>query len=144
MQIEHISRICLTSRWTAKDQRYLTISHSLFTQVIINDKSGETTVTEIFTDGSTCEWRIILHCSRICRCCRYHDSIRQSAVFLKGLHKCSYRRSLLTYCYIDTIYRFTLFIETLLIDNGINSNSRLTSLTVTDDKFTLTTSYRNH
>ncbi|CUQ64804.1 Uncharacterised protein [Segatella copri] len=39
MEIEHITRVSLTSGWTAEDQRYLTVSHSLLTQVIVYDES---------------------------------------------------------------------------------------------------------
>ena len=39
VEIEHITRVSLTSGWTAENQRYLTVSHSLLTQVIVYDES---------------------------------------------------------------------------------------------------------
>ena len=103
-----------------------------------------TTVTEVLTDSSTCEWCIILHSSRITCRSSYDDSIWKSTTLLEVLNESRYRRSLLTDGNIDTIYRLSCLIERLLVDDSINSDSRLTCLTVTDDKLTLTTTDRNH
>ena len=65
-------------------------------------------------------------------------------MLLEVLYQCSNGRGFLTDSYINTIYRLTSLIETLLIDNGVYCYGSLTRLTVTDDKLTLTTTNRNH
>ena len=144
VQIEHITRICLTSRRTTQNQRYLTISDSLFREVIIHHKGSKTTVTEILTDSSTSKRSIILHRCRISSRSGYHDGIRHSTVLLQSLNKSSYGRCLLTDGNINTINWFSCLKETLLVDNGINGNSGLTRLTVTNNQLTLSTTNRNH
>ncbi len=65
-------------------------------------------------------------------------------MIFKGLHQCRNSRSFLTDGYIDAIHWFTSLIEILLVDDGIHGNGSLTSLSVTNDKLTLTSSNRNH
>ena len=60
MQIEDVTRIRFTSRWTAENQRYLTISYRLLGKVIIHNQRMTAGITEILTDGCTRKWRIVL------------------------------------------------------------------------------------
>ena len=65
-------------------------------------------------------------------------------MLLEVLYQCCNSRCFLTDSYINTIYRLTSLIETLLIDNGVYCDGSLTGLTVTDDQLTLSTTDRNH
>src|SRR6266699_2772395 len=58
--------------------------------------------------------------------------------FQNGLRACN-REVLLSDCNVDTDEIFAL-----LVNDGVNSNSRLTCLAVTDDEFALTTSDGDH
>ena len=65
-------------------------------------------------------------------------------MLLQVLNKSRNGRCLLSDCHIYTIYGLTSLVETLLVDDGVDSNGSLTGLTVADDKLTLTASDRNH
>ena len=61
-------------------------------------------------------------------------------MLLKRAHEGCNSTGLLTNGYIDTIDRLACLIETLLIDDGINGDGGLTSLTVANDELTLSSS----
>ena len=144
VEIEHITRIGLTTRRTTQNQRYLTIGNCLLRKVVVNYECRQTTIAEVLTDGSTSKWCIILHSCRIGSSSRYHDGIWHSTMLLKCRHKGCNGTGLLTDGNIDTIDRLACLIETLLVDDGINSNSGLTRLTVTNNELTLSTTNGDH
>src|SRR5690606_15142114 len=51
---------------------------------------------------------------------------------------------LLSYRYINTEYRSTGFVKFFLVNDGIDTNRCLSSLAVTNDQLTLSTTYRDH
>ena len=144
MEIEHVARICLTSRRTTQNQRYLTVGNSLLRKVIVHNECRIATVAEVLAYGGSCERCVILHGSRVGSCSRYNDCVGHGAVLLEVLDKSGNGRSLLADGYIDTVYGLASLVETLLIDDCIDSDGSLTCLTVADDKLTLSTSDRNH
>ena len=60
------------------------------------------------------------------------------------LHQRRHGAGFLSYGHINAINRLACFIETLLIDDGINGNSRFTRLTVANDQLTLPAPDGNH
>ena len=65
-------------------------------------------------------------------------------MLLQRLNKVGNCTCLLSDSDIDTVNGLACLIETLLIDDGIHSNSGLTSLAVTNDQLTLSATNRNH
>ena len=65
-------------------------------------------------------------------------------MLFKILYQCCHRRGFLSDSYINTIYRFSCLVETTLIDNSVDSDGSLTSLTVTNNELSLASSDRNH
>ncbi|MPM95215.1 hypothetical protein SDC9_142368 [bioreactor metagenome] len=65
-------------------------------------------------------------------------------MFFQRIHDRSHRGALLTNGYIDAINRIAGFKIFTLIDNGIDSNTCFSGLAIADNKFTLSTSDRNH
>ena len=65
-------------------------------------------------------------------------------MLLEGLHEGCHRRSLLANGHIDAVYRFSLLIEMLLVDDGVDGDGRLTGLSVADDELTLSAADGNH
>ena len=147
MQIEHVARISLTSRWTSNQQRHLTISSGLFRQVIVKDNRMHTVVTEIFTHscsgvrGNKLQWS----CFRSSGC--NHNGIIHSAIVAQSFYHLCYRRAFLTNGNINAKQFFAVIfchvISAFLIDDCINNNRSLTGLTVANNQLTLTASNRN-
>ena len=64
VEIENVAWVSFTTWWTTKQQGNLTVSNSLFRQVIINDQCVFTAVTEVFTHCATGVRCQVLQCSR--------------------------------------------------------------------------------
>ena len=102
------------------------------------------TVAEVFTNSSTCKRSVVLHSSRVACGGTYDNRVVHSASLLQRVDNVGNGRSLLANGYVDTINRVASLEVALLIENGIDSNSRLTRLAVANDKLTLATANRNH
>ena len=75
------------------------------------------------------------------------DSVLHSVVLLESLHQLSDSRTLLTDGNVDTVQLLFLIltiVPPLLVEDGVDGNSGLPGLTVTNDQLTLTTTDRNH
>jgi hypothetical protein len=76
-----------------------------------------------------------------------NDGVLQGVVLLKGLDKLSDGGTLLTDGNVDTVELLGLIgggVDALLVKDGVKSNGSLTSLTITNNQLTLTTTNGNH
>ena len=144
MQIKDISRISLTPRRTAENQRYLTVGNSLLGQVIVNDQRIPTGIAEILSDGSSCKRSKILQSGRVGSSSGNYDSVVQCSTLLQHVHDIGNSRTFLSHGYINTVNRFACFVIRFLIQDGIDGNGGLSRLTVADNQFTLSATDRNH
>ena len=144
MQVEYISRVCLASGRTTQDERNFSICHCLLRKIVIYDKGMTSRVTEIFTDCRSGKRCIIPEGSRICSRSRHNYSIIHGTLFLQGVHKGCYGRSLLAYGYIYAEHRLAGLICRTLIDDCVDCNGSLAGLTVADYKLSLSPADRNH
>lgn len=75
------------------------------------------------------------------------DGVLQGVVLLKGLDKLSDGGTLLTDGNVDTVELLGLIVggvDALLVKDGVKSDGSLTSLTITNNQLTLTTTDGNH
>ena len=75
------------------------------------------------------------------------NSVLHGVVLLEGLDELSDSRTLLTDGNVNTVQLLLLILAVvppLLVENGVDRDGSLSSLTVTDDQLTLTTTNRNH
>ncbi len=143
MEVEDITRVCLTPWWASEDKRDLTVGDRLFGEVVIDHERVTARIAEILTDSSTGIRCVVLHGGRVGRRSGNDDGIVHGTVFLERAYEVSHGRGLLSYCDIDTIDRVAVLEILLLVDNGIDRDCRLTCLTVADDQLTLSTSDRD-
>lgn len=76
-----------------------------------------------------------------------NDGVLHGVVLLEGLDKLSNGGTLLANGDVDTVELLSLIIAvvpSLLVEDGVNGDSGLAGLTVTNDKLTLATTNRNH
>ena len=139
MEVEHVARECFTSWRTTEQQGNLTVSNSLFRQVIINDQRIFTAVTEVFAHCATGIRRQVLQCSRFRRGRHNNDSVGKCAVFFQFTNHVRNGGRFLANSHVHT---FDAGIT--LVDDGIDCHRGFTGLTVTDDQFTLTTTNWDH
>jgi hypothetical protein len=78
----------------------------------------------------------------------YNNTISHSVILLQSLNELGDGRTLLTNGDVDTVQLLALVargvVPTLLVENGVEGNSGLTGLTVTNDQLTLTTANGHH
>src|SRR5690606_32390581 len=111
---------------------------------IIDNQSRSSCITEIFSDGGSSKGCVELHRrgGRSTGC--YDHGIVHRSVAAQCCFYLLNGRSFLTTGYVDTIYRLAPIVEFFLIDNGIDGNSCLTGLSVTDNQLPLPTPDRTH
>src|SRR5690606_38405367 len=109
-----------------------------------HNQCGASCIAEEFSDSSAGEGCEELQRSGIrCRS-RYNNSIRHSSSFFQCFHYTGNSRSFLSDSYIDTIYRLACIVKLFLVDDSIHTDSSFTSLAITNLKFSLSTTDRNH
>jgi hypothetical protein len=75
------------------------------------------------------------------------NGVLESIVLLEGLDELGDSRSLLADGNVDAVELLVLVVgvvPSLLVENGVQSDGSLASLTITNDQLTLTTADRNH
>jgi signal transduction histidine kinase len=76
-------RYAKASWWTTEQQGNLTVSNSLFRQVIVYDQRIFTAVTEVFAHCATGVWRQVLQCSRFRSGRNNNNGVSQCAVLFQ-------------------------------------------------------------
>ena len=139
VQIENVARICFATGRTAQQQGNLTVSNSLFGQVIIYNQCVFTAVAEELAHSTTCIRCDILQ-SRSFRSSRSnHNRVFHCTMLFQFAYYVSNRRRFLTDCNINTDNACTF-----LVNNSIQCYGCFTCLAVTNDQLTLTATNRNH
>ena len=135
MQVKHIPWICLSSWRSSKQKRHLSISGSMLCQIIINNQSIFPLTHNILSKSSSHIWCDILHYSWSINRSINHDSIVHSSSFFQSFYNTNYLRFLLSNSNINTDHIFSF-----LIDDGINRNGSFTSLSISNNQFSLSSS----
>ena len=107
-------------------------------EVIVYAEAGFALVHEVLSHGNTgIRCQILQRCTVSSRS-SYHDGVFHSTGLFQRFYHTGNGGGFLTDSYINTD---TILV--MLVENGINSDSRFTDTTVTDDKFALATADRN-
>merc|ERR1719486_1496345 len=64
VEVENITWVGFTSWWTSQKKRHLTVSNSLFGQIVIEDDSVTAVISEPFSHGATRVWSQVLEWGR--------------------------------------------------------------------------------
>ena len=147
VEVEDISWVSLTSWWTTEEKGHLTIGNGLLGQIVEDDDGVLAVVTEPLTHGGTGERSNVLKWSGLGSGGGNNDGVLHGVVLLKGLDELSNSGTLLSDSDVHTVKLLGLVVSvvpTLLVKHGIEGNSGLSGLTITNDQLTLTTSDRNH
>ena len=139
MQVEHVAGIGFASGRTTQQQGNLAISPSLLGQVVVNDQAVLTAVTEVFAHRGARVGSDVLQSGRFGSRSSHNDGVFHGAVLFELTHHVGNRRSLLADSHVNADK-----VLALLVDDRIDSDSRLTGLAVTNDQFTLAAADRDH
>ena len=139
MQVEHVAGEGFTSRRTTEQQGHLAISHGLLGKVIVNDEGVLAVVAIEFRHRAAGVGRNVLQRCRVGRGGGNDGGVLKRAVAAQGIGHQSHRGLLLADGHVEAVdVRF------FLRQDGVNTNSGLTSLAVANDKFALSATNRRH
>jgi len=147
VEVENVTRVGLTTGRTTEKEGHLTVGNGLLGQIIVDDESVLAVITEPLSHSTTGEGSEVLERSSLGGGGSNDDGVLHGIVLLKGLDELSDSGTLLANGDVDTVELLLLvltIIPPLLVKNGVNGDSGLTSLTITNDKLTLATTNRNH
>jgi hypothetical protein len=147
VQVENVTGVGLTTRGTTEQQRHLTVSDGLLGKIVVDDDSMAAVVTEPLTHGTASEGSEVLQRSGLRSSGSNDNGVLHGVILLKGLDELSDSGTFLANGNVDTVELLALVgrvVPSLLVKHSIESNSGLTSLTVTNDQLTLTTADGDH
>jgi len=141
VQVEDITWVGFTSWWTSEEERHLTVSDSLLGQVIKDDEGVLAVLQEVLAHGGTGVRREVLERGSIRGRGRNDDGVLHGVSVGKTLDELGNGGPLLANSRVDAVKLLAFIravVEPSLVDNGVNGDGSLASLTITDDQFTLT------
>lgn len=147
VEVEDVSGVSLTSRRTTEQEGHLTVSDGLLGQVIEDDQGVLAVVTEPLSDGGTSEGGEVLKRSGLGSSGGDDDRVLHGIILLKGLNELRDGRTLLSDGDVHAVQLGLLvvaIVPLLLVQDGVDGDSSLAGLTITDDELTLTTTDGNH
>jgi hypothetical protein len=125
----------------------LSVGYGLLRQVVVDNQSVHSVVSEVLSDGASRVGSQELKRSCI-RCSgSNNDGVSKSTVVFKDLHNVGHSGPLLSNGDVNAVESLgsitSSLKERLLVEDGVNSNGRLASLSISDDQLTLTSSNGN-
>merc|ERR1712020_456842 len=142
VKVEDVTGVSLTARGTSQQQRHLSVGHGLLGQVVKDDDGVHAVVSEVLSHGHTRVGSQVLQGSSVRGGGGHHDGILQSISIVQPLDNLGHGGPLLSHGNVDAVQHLLLvsgLVESLLVDDGVNGDGGLTSLTVSNDQLTLTT-----
>ena len=143
MKIENISWISLSAGWSSKKKRHLSVSDGLLGKIVIDNQSVSSVVSEEFSNSASRIWSQELKRSGIRGGGGNDTGVFHGAKVLEGLDNVGNGGSLLSNGNVDAIKslgEIALGESHLLVNDGINSNGSLSSLSITNNQLSLSSS----
>lgn len=146
MQVEDITGVSLTTWGSSEEERHLSVSDGLLGEIVIDDKSVLTIVSEVLTNSAAGVRGQELKRSRVGGSGGNDARVVHSLFSLEDSNNVSDGGSLLTDGSIDAVKFLIVIIlieVLLLVDDGVDGDGSLTSLSITNDELTLSTANRH-
>ena len=146
MEVEDVTGVGLTTWGTPKEQRHLTVSHGLLGQIVEDDESVHAVVTEVLTDGAAGVGGQELERGGVGGSGSDDDGVLHAVSRLEQAHDVGNGGSLLSNGDVDAVEGLgvvTSLEDSLLVDDGVDSDGGLAGLSVTNDQLTLATADRH-
>ncbi len=139
MQVENVAGECFTSGRTAEQQGHLPVGNSLFGQVIVNDEGVLAVVAVVFSHGAAGVGCDVLQGSGLGSCSGNDGGVFHRTVLAQGVCNQCHVGLLLADGNVEAVD-----VRVLLSQDGVDADSGLTGLTVTDDELALATADGGH
>ena len=146
VQVEDISGVSLTTWRSSKEERHLSVGDGLLGEIIIDDESVLAVISEVLTNSAAGVRGQELERSRVGGSSGDDAGVVHSLFGLKDSNNVGDGGSLLTDGGVDAVELLlgVILVEVLLlIDDGIDGDGSLTSLSITNDELTLSSTNRD-
>jgi hypothetical protein len=142
MQIEHITGVGLSAGRSSQKERHLSVGNSLLGQIVVDNEAVLAVISEELTNSAAGVGGQELQGSSLGGGGSNDDGVLERVVISEDLHDVGNGRSLLADGDVDAVESLGVLsghVEegSLLVDDGVNSNSGLAGLSVTNDKLSL-------
>jgi hypothetical protein len=146
MEVEDITGVSLTTWGATEEERHLTVSNGLLGEIVVDNEAVHAVVTEVFSDSASRVGGKELEGSGIGGSGGNDDSVLEGVTVTEETHNVGDGGTLLTNGDVDAVEGLGLvseFVVGLLVEDGVNGDGSFSSLSVTNDKFTLSTANGN-
>jgi hypothetical protein len=142
VQVEDITWVGLTSWWSTEKEGHLSVGNGLLRQIVVHDQSVSSVVTEPFAHGATGVWSKVLQWGGVGSGGDNDDAVFQAIGLLENVNELADGGLLLANSDVDAVELLaliTFFVESPLVEDGIEGDGGFTGLSITNDQLTLTT-----
>ena len=146
MEVEDITGVGLTTRRASEQQRHLAVGNSLLGEIVVDDESVLAVVTEELTNGAAGVRGQELERSGLGGSSSDDDGIIHGLLLLENTHDVGNSGALLADSGVDAVELLggvALVEVLLLVDDRVNGNGGLASLTIANDQLTLASANRH-
>ena len=142
VEIEDITWVGLTTRRTSKEERHLSVGDGLLGKIVVDDEGVLAVVSEVLTNSAARVRSQELKRGSLRSGGSNDNGVLKGVVIAEDLHNVSDGGSLLANSDVDAVESLSVIavgvIEgRLLVDDGINGDGSLSSLSVTNDQLSL-------
>ena len=140
MEIENITWVSLTTGGSSEKQGHLSVSNSLFGQIVIDDQGVPAAITEELADGTSGVGGQELQGSGIGGRSSHHNGVLQAVSLFEQTDDVGNGGSLLTNSDVDAVEGLgvvTSLEDGLLVQDGVDGDSGFACLSISNDQLTL-------
>ena len=141
MQVKHITWICFTTRRSSEKKGHLSVCDGLLGEIVVDNESVHTVVSEVFTDSASGIWCQELEWGSIGGSGSNDDGVFENVICFEGAHDVGNCGSLLTNGDVDAVKPLVdlgfVVKGFLLINDCVDSNGGFASLSITDNQLSL-------
>jgi len=140
MKIENITGVSLTTRGSSEEEGHLTVSNSLLGEIVVDDKGVLGVVTEVLTNGASGVRSQELEGSGLGGGGSNDDGVLEGVSLVEESNDVGDGGSLLADSDVDAVEGLgvvTGLEGSLLVEDSVNGNSGLASLSISNNELTL-------
>ena len=146
MEIEDITGVGLTTGGTTEEEGHLAVSDSLFGEIVVDDESVLRVVAEVLTDGAAGVRGQELERGGVGGGGSDDNRVLHAVSLLEESDDVGDGGSLLTDGDVDAVEGLRVVTgleDSLLVENSVDSDGGLASLSITNDQLTLSSANRH-
>jgi len=147
MEVEHVAGVGLSAWGSSQQQRHLSVGDGLLREIVVDDQSVETGVSEVLADGAARVGSQELKGSGLRGGGGDHDGVLERVVVLEHFDDVGHGGALLADGDVDAVEALggvsARLEEGLLVEDGVDGDGSFSSLSISDDQLSLTSSNGN-